>query len=233
MGSNTSPVISEDTPLPEAINLEDFKHLVTGYLIARADLGPVTPYRVAAMANINEPIVLLNTRFLEYLGVIEHASQGTYLLTSSGADYARALMWRSVETHQILWKLVKACPLFQAIMSFLASEGRVSRDKMEFHIASATKSVRSANRNVGITTVIQLLASTGKVLEEEGGFLVLHESSDEALAPIGERELLVPSDEVQVVWLSVNGEHYAIERDVLVDYIITHGRKASNSPMTV
>ena len=218
-------MVEEEIIIPEKLDFDSLKKILQGYLEAGADKKAVTYNQVASVTGLSGANISLNNKFFVYANLLNEESRGHYKLTSLGINCARSLQWGKLEEAAgLLRTAIKERPLFDKIISFVRLNKEVKRDNLVEHIGSIAKVTRKRRYLVGINAVIDVLVFAKKITEKEG-IIALTESP--------EKEIVLPSEEIELLWFMIDGEHYGIEREITIDFIKKEGRKAVNKPVIV
>lgn len=214
---------SEKMVIPEKLDFGSLKKILQGYLEADADKKAVTYKQVASVTVLSGPSISLNNKFFVYVNLLTEETRGHYKLTSLGASFARSLIWQKFEdAAEILRSAIKECPLFIKIISFVRLNKEVKRDSLVAQIGSIAKVPTKKRFLIGINAVIELLLFAKRISEKEGTITLIETV---------EKEIKIPSEEVELLWFIIDGEYYGIERAFLVDTIKKQGQKVHNKPI--
>ena len=170
---------TEDIVVPKMIGFNKLTKIIIAYLKVGGDKAPKGSSEVASMAKVAERNVSRNTKFLEYIGILE-GSRGNFKLTENGKRYAQALDWGKLgEANSILMKTLTSNRLTMNAVSFVDMHQPVSKDDLVSQIALISEKPKKSQYITGIRGFIDMLVTSGLLESDAGGNLTISKEKKE------------------------------------------------------
>jgi len=157
--------------IPEYIGFDRLNLILIAYLKAGADKKAVS-YRDASLrSGVAHTLVSANNKFFVYAGFLAEEGKGRFRLTEKGAKYAQLLDWgRLDEAKDQLEEILRECSLINIVVDYVSGRNEVGRDDLRRYIGTITPVSRARRFMVGINALIDMLAFSGLLQEEDGMF---------------------------------------------------------------
>jgi len=153
------------------IGFEILNKIMVGYLKVQADKEPKSYSEVAGVSKVAENNVILNAKFLSYIGILE-GERGQFKLTPDGKRYAQALDWGKLEeANSVLKEVLKDKALTRRTLGFVDINKPVSKEDLVGQIAIIAGVPKEPRFNTGIKAFVDMLMSSGLIKEDTEGKL--------------------------------------------------------------
>lgn len=163
------------------IGFDKLIKIILGYLKVGAAEEPKGYSEVASVANVATNNVSLNSKFFEYIGMLEGA-RGNYKLTDKGKRYAQALDWgKLAEANAVLRETLKDNVLVKRTLGYVDINQPVTKDDLVSQIAIMSGKARQDRYITGIKGCVEMLVTSGLLESDASGNLTVSKEKKEEL----------------------------------------------------
>jgi len=174
-------ISKDEIKIPKMIGFDKLTKIIIAYLKVGGDKVPKGSSEVASMAKVSVQNVSRNTKFLEYVGLLE-GIQGNYKLTENGKNYAQALDWGKLgKANSILKETLRNNTLVMKGIGFVDMHQPVSKDDLVSQIALISDKPKKPLYITGIRGFIEMLVTSGLLESDAGGNLTVSKEKKEEI----------------------------------------------------